>query len=284
MLGTTLDYFILRGLAHSRNRATEEQLNRCSSQVSAESFEKEMSKFRKIIGRFEGHLPIDPGLRYLDMGCGTGELTIAFAKLGVRRITGVDVLPRRIERAQAYVRQLGMGRDVQFICGDLHAWVPEEKYDVLLSFDVLEHIEEPEAFLRKITGFAAPGGIAVLAFGPLFHSPYGDHMWDFFRLQIPWRGILFPEQAVLRVRRECFRPTDPAKGYREVAGGLNLMRYSEFLKYVRNTGWEFDYLAVNTCLRRLPPLRFISDIVTRVPAVRDYFVHNVYAVLRRAGR
>ena len=109
-------------------------------------------------------------------------------------------------------------------------------------------------------------------------------MWDFFRLQIPWRGILFPEQAVLRVRRECFRPTDPAKGYREVAGGLNLMRYSEFLKYVRNTGWEFDYLAVNTCLRRLPPLRFISDIVTRVPAVRDYFVHNVYAVLRRAGR
>ena len=283
MLGTTLDYFILRGLAHSRNLATEEQLNSRSGRVSAGSFEEGMPKFRKIIGRFEGHLPIDPGLRYLDMGCGTGELTLAFAKLGVRRITGVDFLPRCIERARAHARQIGTGDGVQFICRDLHSWIPEEKYDVLLSFDALEHIEDPEAFLRKMTDFIAPDGSAVLAFGPLFHSPYGDHMYDFFRLQIPWRGVLFSEQAMLRVRKECFRPTDPAKGYREVTGGLNLMRYSEFLKYVRNTGWEFDYLAVNTFLRRLPPLRFISDIVTRVPAVRDYFVHNVYAVLRRAA-
>jgi len=172
---------------------------------------------------------------------------------------------------------------VQFVCCDLRAWVPEEKYDVLLSFDALEHIENPEAFLRKMTDFIAAGGIAILAFGPLFHSPLGDHMWDFFRLQIPWRGVLFSEQAVLRVRRECFRSTDPASSYREIAGGLNLMRYSEFLKHVRDTGWEFDYLAVNTFLKRLPPLRFISDVVLRFPVVRDYFVHNVYAVLRRAA-
>jgi SAM-dependent methyltransferase len=283
MLGASLDYFILRSLAHSRNLATEEQLDARSSHVSAESLEEEMPKFRKIIGRFEGHLPVDPGLSYLDMGCGTGELTIAFAKLGVRRITGVDFLPRHIERARAYTGQLGMAQGVQFICRDLREWVPEEKFDVLLSFDAFEHIDEPELFLRKMTDFVAPGGIAVLAFGPLFHSPYGDHMWDFYRLQIPWRGILFSEQAMLRVRRECFRPGDAVNSYHEVKGGLNLMRYSEFLKHVRATGWKFDYLAVNTFLKRLPPLRLISDIVMRIPGLRDYFVHNVYAVLRRAA-
>jgi 2-polyprenyl-3-methyl-5-hydroxy-6-metoxy-1,4-benzoquinol methylase len=283
MLGATLDYIILRGLAHRRNLATEEQLDALSSRVSAEPFEEAASKFRKLFDRFEGHLPVDPSLRYLDMGCGSGELTIAFARLGVKRITGVDFLPRNIETAQAHARRIGTGREVQFICRDLRAWVPEEKYDVLLSFDALEHIEDPGVFLRKMTGFIAPGGRAVLAFGPLFHSPYGDHMWDFFRLQIPWRGVLFSEEAVLRVRRECFRPTDPAGSYREVAGGLNLMRYSEFLKHVRDTGWEFDYLAVNTFLKRVPPLRFISDTVMRLPGVRDYFAHNVYAVLRRTA-
>jgi SAM-dependent methyltransferase len=283
MLGATLDYFILRGLAHRRNLATEEQLDSLSSKVPAESFEGAMSKFRKLFDRYEGHLPVDPRLRYLDMGCGTGGLTLAFARLGVKRITGVDFLPRNIERAQAYSKQTGAGPGVQFICRDLRAWIPEEKYDVLLSFDALEHIEGPEAFLRKMTDFIAPGGIAILAFGPLFHSPFGDHMWDFFRLQIPWRGVLFSEQAVLRVRRECFRSTDPASNYREIAGGLNLMRYSEFLKHVRDTGWEFDYLTVNTFLKGLPPLRFLSDIVTRFPLIRDYFVHNVYAVLRRAA-
>lgn len=283
MLGASLDYFILRGLAHSRNLATEEQLDSRSSQVSAASFEEEIPKFRKLIGRFEGHLPVDPGLRYLDMGCGTGELTIAIARLGVRHITGVDFLPRHIERARAYTRQFGAGQGVQFICRDLREWVPGEKFDVLLSFDALEHIEDPEAFLRKMTDFVAPGGIAVMAFGPLFHSPYGDHMWDFYRLQIPWRGILFSEQAMLRVRRECFRPGDPVNSYREIAGGLNLMRYSEFLQHVRDTGWRFDYLAVNTFLKGLPPLQFISDIVMRIPGLRDYFVHNVYAVLSRAA-
>jgi SAM-dependent methyltransferase len=283
MLGATLDYLILRGLAHRRNLATEEQLDAHSCQVPAESLEEAASKCRKLLDRFEGHLPVDDGLSYLDMGCGTGGLTLALARLGVRRITGVDFLPRNIERARSHAAELGVGKGVRFICRDLRAWVPDEKYDVLLSFDALEHIEDPEAFLRKMAEFISPRGIAVLAFGPLFHSPFGDHMWDFFRLQIPWRGVLFSEAAVLRVRREYFRSKDPARGYREIAGGLNLMRYSEFLRHVCVAGWKIDYLGVNTFLKRLPPLRFISDMVVRVPRVRDYFVHNVYAVLRRAG-
>jgi SAM-dependent methyltransferase len=283
MLGATLDYFILRGLAHRRNLATEEQLDSLSGRVSVESIEEAMSKFRKLFDRFEGHLPVDPRLRYLDMGCGTGGLTLAFVTLGVKRITAVDFLPRNIEAARAHAERTGADIGVQFICRDLRAWDPEVKYDVLLSFDALEHIEDPGVFLRKMTDFIAPGGRAVLAFGPLFHSPVGDHMWDFFWLQIPWRGVLFSEEAVLRVRRECFRPTDPASKYREIAGGLNLMRYSEFLRHVRDSGWKFDYLGVNTFLKRRSPLRFISDTVMRIPVVRDYFVHNVYAVLRRAA-
>lgn len=283
MLGATLDYLILRGLAHRRNLATEEQLDAFSGGVSAESLAEAGSKCRKLLDRFEGHLPVDSGLSYLDLGCGTGALTLAFASLGAKRITGVDLLPRNIDRANAYARKLGMHERVQFICRDLRTWVPAEKYDVLLSFDALEHVEDPRAFLRKMTALVVPGGVAVLAFGPLFHSPFGDHMWDFFRVQLPWRGVLFSEEAVLRVRRECFRPTDPADSYGKVAGGLNLMRYSEFRKHVRDAGWEFAYLAVNTFLKRLPPLRVISDLVTRVPGLRDYFVHNVYAVLRRAG-
>jgi 2-polyprenyl-3-methyl-5-hydroxy-6-metoxy-1,4-benzoquinol methylase len=281
LLGATLDYFILRGLAHRRNLATEEQLDALFARSPAESVGETAPKFLKLIDRFEGHLPVDPALRYLDLGCGAGELTLAFARLGIRRITGVDFLPRNIERARVHAAKAGVDVGVEFVCRDLYKWVPEGRYDVLLSFDALEHIYAPRAFLGKMTDFVAPGGVAVLAFGPLFHSPFGDHMCDFFRLQIPWRGVLFSEQALLRVRREFFRPTDPAHSYRKVAGGLNLLRYSEFLKHVRDTGWKFEYLAVNTFLRRLPPLRFVSGMLTRVPGLRDYFVHNVYAVLRR---
>ena len=281
MLGANLDYLVLRSLAHSRNRATEEELDSRSGEAGAVDLEAAQCKLRKLVNRFEGHLPVDPGLRYLDLGCGSGELTLAFAQCGIDRITGVDFLPRNIDRARACAGEAGVGAGVQFVCSDLYGWTPGESYDVLLSFDALEHIEAPGAFLRKMAEFVAPGGVAMLAFGPLFHSPFGDHMWDFFRLQIPWRGILFSEKALLRVRRECFRPTDPARSYGEIAGGLNLIRYSEFLQNVRDSGWRFDYLAVNAFLQRLPPLRLVSDIVTSVPRLRDYFVHDVYAVLRR---
>jgi len=282
VLGSALDYLILRGLAHSRNRATEEQLDALYARSSDESVADAISKLLKLHERFEGHLRIDPGLRYLDLGCGSGELSLAFADLGARHVTGVDFLPRNIERARASAAHLGLDEAVKFVCADLYEWAPDGKYDVLLSFDALEHVDAPEALLGRMADFIAPGGVAVLAFGPLFHSPFGDHMWDFFRWQIPWRGVLFSEEAVLRVRRECFRPTDTADSYGKVAGGLNRIRYSEFLAHVRDSGWKFDYLAVNTFLKRLPPLRLLSDFVTRVPRLQDYFVHNVYAVLRRA--
>ncbi len=281
MFGETLDYYILRNVAYPRHRTTESELNDRANQVVPGAFEKAASKARILIERFEGSFPLDPTLRYLDMGCGTGELTIALSRLGINHITGVDFLPRNIERARACARQLGVGQNVQFLCQDLHTWRPESRYDVLLSFNAFEHIDDPRAFLERMTDFTTPAGVAVIAFGPLFHSPFGDHMWGFFRLQIPWRGVLFSEKAVLRLRREYFRPTDPADRYHNIAGGLNLMRYSEFVDYVHATGWQFDHLAVNTFLRRLPPLRFLSNSLMRIPSFRDYFPHNVYAVVRR---
>jgi SAM-dependent methyltransferase len=279
MLGETLDYWLLKGLSHRRNIATEAELDARAAETSDESFAAAMPKLDKLVRRFAGHLPVDAQATYLDMGCGTGELTIALAKMGVKRITGVDFLPRSIETARAHAARLCAG-NAQFICADLHSWVPPQKYDVLLSFDAFEHIDQPRAFLRKMKDLVAPGGVAVVCFGPLFHSPFGDHMWGFFRLQLPWRGVLFSERAMLRVRRECFRPTDPAQRLNQIAGGLNRMRYSEFIEHVRASGWQFDYLAINTFLREGSVARRVSDLLARVPGLRDFIPHNVYAVLR----
>src|SRR5215470_15667176 len=175
MLGATLDYLVLRALAHRRNLATEGELDARFGRASAGSLVEGESKLRKLIDRFDGRLPVAPRLRYLDLGCGSGELTLAFARLGIRRITGVDLLPRNIERARACAAQADAGEGVRFVRCDLYTWIPEGKYDVVMSFDALEHIETPAKFLRRIADFVAPGGVAVLAFGPLFHSPFGDH-------------------------------------------------------------------------------------------------------------
>jgi SAM-dependent methyltransferase len=280
MLGERIDYWLLKSLAHARNRATEEELDRdgCSSLLQ----DQEQTKLAKILDRFEGALPVAPGLRYLDMGCGSGELTLSLAKQGVSDIVGVDSLPRFVQAARRNAAAAGLDSRVRFVCEDLHTWRPPHRFDVALSFDALEHIENPRAFLAKMSEFLVPGGIAAICFGPLFHSPFGDHMSEFFRVQVPWRSLLFSENAMLRVRREFYRPTDPATRYSEIVGGLNLMRYSDFLRDARETGWRFRYLRTNAFLRQ-PLLRGISAAASRVPVIRDLFAHNVYAVMERTA-
>lgn len=279
MFGERLDYRLLRRLAHSRNKATEAELETqfFSPLKDPEAAEQ---KLEKILRRFQGGVPIDPALRYLDMGCGTGELTIAFARRGIRSITGVDFLARSIAVAKRNARLAGVAGCVDFRCEDLLRWQPAERFDVLLSFDALEHVPEPARFLHRMAEFLAPGGVAVLAFGPLFHSPFGDHMGEFFRWQVPWRGVLFNEAAVMRVRREFYRPTDPARRYHEIAGGLNLMRYSDFLRHLRAAGWRASFLRVNAFLAG-GPLDRLCQATGATPVLRDYLVHNVYAVLQR---
>jgi SAM-dependent methyltransferase len=281
MFGEKVSYLILRPLTHTRNRASEEELNQRADQTSPQALEQAMASLKRHISRFDGRFPLSPDLRYLDIGCGTGEMTVALAKLGCRHVTGLDYVPRNIETCRANASIEGVSNEVQFVCADVNEWAPAEKFDVLLSFAAFEHIADPRLCLEKMAGLVAPKGIAIVAFSRLFHTPFGDHMSSFFWLQIPWRGVLFSEKAILRLRQECYRPTDAVTRYQDIVGGLNLMRYGEFLTYVHDTGWEFDYLAVNPQLRKVPPLFAISNWLMRTPATRDYFANTICCILRR---
>jgi SAM-dependent methyltransferase len=205
---------------------------------------------------------------------------LALAKLGAQHVMGIDVTPRSVAAAAASAKRMGLSSRIQFVCADIHSWVPPSKYDVVLSHEALEHIQEPEKFLSRLNALVKPTGIVVLAFGPLFRCPFGDHMQMFFRVPIPWRGVLFAEQAILRLRRESFRPTDRATRYQDITGGLNLMRYSEFLKTAANLGWTFEFLDVNPQLKKLKPIYSLSSVLTNIPHVQDYVAGSVYAVLR----
>src|SRR5689334_10662041 len=105
MFGEKLDYMLLRMIAHRDNIATEEELNTRAGQQSLSLLDNGVAKLRKNIERFDGLFPISPDLRYLDMGCGTGELTIALAKLGCKHVTGVDFVPRNIASCKFYASQ-----------------------------------------------------------------------------------------------------------------------------------------------------------------------------------
>ncbi|WP_329408354.1 class I SAM-dependent methyltransferase [Streptomyces sp. NBC_00704] len=111
-------------------------------------------------GRLRAWLP-DRRCDVLDLGCGTGSLSLLASEQG-HRVTGVDLSPAMIGLARAKLA----GRDAAFLVGDAAAPpVGEERFDVLLVRHVLWTLPDPARVLRHWRALLRPGGRLVLVEG-----------------------------------------------------------------------------------------------------------------------
>jgi SAM-dependent methyltransferase len=110
--------------------------------------------------RLAAWLPARPG-DLLDLGCGTGSLSLLAAERG-HRVTGVDLSPAMVERARAKLA----GRDAVFRVGDAaRPPVGERRFDAVLVRHVLWTLPDPGQVLRHWCGLLRPGGRLVLVEG-----------------------------------------------------------------------------------------------------------------------
>ncbi|MFI9613997.1 class I SAM-dependent methyltransferase [Streptomyces sp. NPDC052023] len=110
--------------------------------------------------RLRSWLPGAPG-DILDLGCGTGSLSLLAAEQG-HRVTGVDLSPAMVELARAK----SAGRDAVFVVGDAAAPpVGQRRFDVVLVRHVLWALPDPGGALRHWRGLLRPGGRLVLVEG-----------------------------------------------------------------------------------------------------------------------
>lgn len=91
--------------------------------------------------------------RVLDIGAGIGEVTDVFREKGWRS--------HAIEMNAVAVEWLrGRGHDEVFH-GRLEDYVTEHKYDIIMAWGVVEHVLDPDAFLRSVSSLLVPGGLFV---------------------------------------------------------------------------------------------------------------------------
>jgi 2-polyprenyl-6-hydroxyphenyl methylase/3-demethylubiquinone-9 3-methyltransferase len=101
------------------------------------------------------------GLRILDIGCGGGLVSEPMARLGAE-VVGVDASHRNVEVARIHAAQGGLAIDYrQGTAEDLLA--AGERFDAVLSLEVVEHVADPAAFLGACAGLVAPGGALFVA-------------------------------------------------------------------------------------------------------------------------
>lgn len=102
------------------------------------------------------------GMRMLEIGCGIGQVTSLLAR-GNRSgsILAVDISPKSVEEAR---RNLGHRSNVRFLVSDMSAFQVEERFDLVVLPDVIEHIplEQHPALFATIARHLAPDARVVI--------------------------------------------------------------------------------------------------------------------------
>jgi len=95
-----------------------------------------------------------PGMRAVDLGCGTGELTRQLhARLGCRQTLGLDRSTKMLERSAAFAAE-----GLRFEKGAVESFAPDGTFDLVFSNAALHFVEGHEALWPRLASFLAPGG------------------------------------------------------------------------------------------------------------------------------
>jgi len=103
------------------------------------------------------------GPKVLDFGHGVGSTGLLFARHGFD-ITMLDISDPMHRFAEWRFARRGLNG--RFLLGT-NGLRPGENFDVIVSLDVMEHLNDPLSAIRQMTGWLAPGGLLILniAFG-----------------------------------------------------------------------------------------------------------------------
>jgi SAM-dependent methyltransferase len=121
---------------------------------------------RTVLDGVIADLGMPANARILDAGCGSGRFMVDLAKRG--EVTGVELSDTSV----ALARQRGIG---EVVAGSvLEMPFADASFDLAVSLDVVEHLEDDVAALRELRRVVAPGG-ALLVTVPAYQWLWSGH-------------------------------------------------------------------------------------------------------------
>ena len=98
------------------------------------------------------------GKTALDVGCGAGLLAEPLARLGAK-VTAIDPAAELVEAAREHAA--GQGLDIDYRAIGVEAL--KNKFDLVTSMEVIEHVADPQEFVSALAARLAPGGLLILS-------------------------------------------------------------------------------------------------------------------------
>jgi class 3 adenylate cyclase/ubiquinone/menaquinone biosynthesis C-methylase UbiE len=142
---------------------------------------------------------VQPGHTVLDVGFGTGDELIRFARLVGPTGKAIGIEPSQVMQDEAHARAARAGVHLDLVTGDGRATgLPDASCDVVRIERVIQHIGDLAGFLAEAMRITKPGGAVALAdtdWGSLIIHPGDPHLARRIKAQLehgpmgePWAG------------------------------------------------------------------------------------------------
>ena len=99
-------------------------------------------------------------LKILDVGCGGGIICEPLARLGAK-VTGIDFAPNNIKAAKIHSKKNKL--NINYIYKDIEKLKLDEKFDIILMFEVLEHLDNWKRTIKNIKKNLNKNGIVIIS-------------------------------------------------------------------------------------------------------------------------
>jgi demethylmenaquinone methyltransferase/2-methoxy-6-polyprenyl-1,4-benzoquinol methylase len=191
---------------------------------------------------------VQPGEDVLDCACGTGDLTLAFARTKAASVTGLDFTAEMLNLARAKTERCTQaqreGRErVRYLQGDAQELpFPDGSFDVVSIAFGIRNVQRPELALREFFRVLRPGGrLVILEFD---RPPLAPIRWfnDFYC------GWVMPRTATLISR-------DKSGAYkylpRSVGTFMGSLALGERLREIGFSSVAHKPLSLGVCVRTI---------------------------------
>ena len=99
------------------------------------------------------------GKRVLDLACGAGYGSYVLRTLGAGSVVGVDLDGTAID----YARENYKRGELHYEQGNALLWEGNSRFDVVVSFETIEHLADPKRFINRLASHLEPNGILIIS-------------------------------------------------------------------------------------------------------------------------
>jgi SAM-dependent methyltransferase len=189
------------------------------------------------------------GKRVADVGCGDGIIDLGLVLKGhPAELVGYDLMPVDTEGLARAASANGAADELPSSLRfersqPVSIPAPDDHFDIVVSWSVFEHVDDPVGLLREIRRIIKDDGCFFLQLWPFYDSEHGGHLWPHYEDAYP-QHVRRDEQIIEDVQGD--RGTDPRRSAEDEYRSLNRITLDDLQRALLANGFVVGKLKLLT--------------------------------------